>query len=304
MADRPGPSLWRRPLRGAFDALLLARPACALALADALGRFAAIGLWPGVPAAPEVRAVFGERPDHPAERVARDMVRFAYRERWIRRLVELDGIEALGPFLAWRPGARARLEGAAASGAILFGFHVRPSFAIDAALAARGAPAVIVRARADYRPPPGIELAITEGEAWRPTHALKLAADRLRAGTLVAIAVTGHCGSAAEATVLGRRARFGRGAASLARLTGAPLVPITAHWAPRALAIEIDVGRPLAGALGEEDVHRSMARLLERELCRAPHEAQRPFFARLLALPRAEGHRAAPLEVAREVEPA
>jgi hypothetical protein len=90
------------------------------------------------------------------------------------------------------------------------------------------------------------------------------AVQQVRGGGLVVMAVDPELSSSRIGVPFrGGTLHLARGAFALARITGAPIVPLVARW--RGLWIEIVVGEPLAGAT-EEELAVSAARWLERYL--------------------------------------
>ena len=106
---------------------------------------------------------------------------------------------------------------------------------IALALQAIGAPALIVGGKmpanwAKDAIAPEMQFIPSRG-ARQSAIALKSAHDRLRKGGIVAIAADGEDGQLGlRAPFLGRSIRVSRGLAALARLTGAPIIPILTTW--------------------------------------------------------------------------
>jgi hypothetical protein len=89
-----------------------------------------------------------------------------------------------------------------------------------------------------YDPPPALEVAATHGD--EPARALvfQRALSRLRGGGFVLAPLDVPAGAARAAACLGRRLELARGPLALARLGGAPLVPVTARWRRRRIVAE------------------------------------------------------------------
>ncbi|HEX9986069.1 MAG TPA: hypothetical protein VGF69_22600 [Thermoanaerobaculia bacterium] len=137
--------------------------------------------------------------------------------------------------------------------AILGLFHVGPLFAVAAYLDRLPRKAFgIVRQRDDQ------QRALVFAQA----------VQHLRGGGLVVMAVDPEQASSRIGVPFrGGTLHLARGAFALARITGAPIVPLAARW--RGLWIEIVVGEALSGAT-EEELAASAAQWLERYLDGAP----------------------------------
>lgn len=80
----------------------------------------------------------------------------------------------------------------------------------------------------------------------RSVSALRRALQHLKGGGKVAVAIDGSMGKRdIDLPFLGRRFAVSRGAAGLARLTGAPVIPCTMQWEPKGWDMAVRVFRPL-----------------------------------------------------------
>jgi lauroyl/myristoyl acyltransferase len=139
--------------------------------------------------------------------------------------------------------------------AILTFWHFGPRFAVGPALDRAGVAALLLA-----KIPPAIR--VDETTKPNPEHrveylhlsdspasgavALKRAVERLQRGGLVVIAMDGLQGQKKiEVPFLNRRVSVGRGPAVLARLTGAPLIPVVCTWAPANWRIDFQTFDPL-----------------------------------------------------------
>jgi hypothetical protein len=101
--------------------------------------------------------------------------------------------------------------------------------------------------------------------------AAKCALDTLRARGFVFSVADGVGESRVEVDVCGRRLAFPRGTFTIARLAGAPLLPLAARW--RGPTIEVTSGDPIAPG-DESQMAAALARWLEAYLMDHPGEAR------------------------------
>lgn len=97
----------------------------------------------------------------------------------------------------------------------------------------------------------------------------KRAVDTLRAGGFVFTMADGDGQARVEAHLWGRRIGLPRGTFAIARLAGAPLLPVTARW--RGSAIEIVAGDPILPA-DEAEMAAALVSWLEAYLAEHPEE--------------------------------
>jgi hypothetical protein len=163
-------------------------------------------------------------------------------------------------------------------GIVLVTVHLGAPFGVRAALERWTIPVIRLR---------DLELRHAEGRA----RGLKEAVDALRRGGVVLAVLDGPGGTSTEPVpCLGRQIVFRRGPLVLARLTGAPIVPVVSSWTPDH-HIELRLGATLAAASRDQttfepDAAAVLARWFEDHI-RAHPEDLWPFTIRnLLAAPR------------------
>ncbi len=181
-----------------------------------------------------------------ASRTAREISAFAYRNRALSAVVRRRGLSAATSLVD--PASLPPLERLASStrtAAVLVTWHLGPGCGISAAFDQVGVGSLaIVR-----RPPPAVdrrsEVVLAGGGEAERIAALWRAVRHLKDGGLVVIAADGLSGERLRhVTFLGRRIRLARGPFVLARLSGAPIVPLVARWTPEGL-IRVELGCPL-----------------------------------------------------------
>jgi len=142
---------------------------------------------------------------------------------------------------------------------------------------------------------PGMEVFwINDPNTVRAIH-LKRAIERLQRGEMIAMAIDGGHGDVlVEAPFFGHRIQVGRGPAVLARLTGAPMIPITITW-NEGWAIDFRVHPPMTrleaiptdpNAFDLALTHRAI-RFFEQFLQQSPEQMRLDRIARLVTRPRA-----------------
>jgi hypothetical protein len=130
---------------------------------------------------------------------------------------------------------------------------------------------------------PGIRVVDTGEDGY--AFAAKCALDTLRAGGFVFSIADGGGRSRVEADLFGRRIALPRGTFTIARLAGAPLLPVAARW--RGPTIEIASGDPIAPG-DESEMAGALSRWLEAYLVEHPEEANHQLLARLRNAPLAD----------------
>jgi len=97
--------------------------------------------------------------------------------------------------------------------------------------------------------------------------ALKAAVDHLGDGGAVALPLRAALSRAGvECSFFGRRLMVARGAAALARRSGAPLVPVTCSWVRGRRPLEVRFHRPLLADTGIGNLERRDAEMMQRLL--------------------------------------
>lgn len=188
------------------------------------------------PSRHDVAALFPALSSREATRVARQIAALRFMNRaavasrrahgltQLARLVKDDCAGTPPPVIVQRTG-----------GLILLVFHIGAQFGVAAAASRWGVPALRMR-----------DLPLDDVDA--RARALKHAVDTVRAGGVVAAVVDGPGGASCDPVVcLGRQIVLRLGSFVIARVTGAPVVPVVARWTA-AGQIAAWVGSPLAGA--------------------------------------------------------
>jgi hypothetical protein len=284
--------VWWHRARRAYDRVTrsageISLPAT-LAAADGFGRLV-YRLNPRYPPVAEVAALFSGTSRSPAS-ISSRMCGMRYKNRALVSIMSRSGSRVLIPLLS--AGSVETIRNIPQP-AIAFTWHAGPAGWLAASLMRAGVPAFAIRRTA--RPPRwGIEV----GSSWGPVEArartFARAMTRLREGGLVVVAVDGEdLKTPLPAPCLGRLVPMARGPFALARLTGAPLVPLVARWTDRG-QVEIVAGDAitqeeisLAGGDSETTAARLAARRMEGCLRASPHEIWFCMLRWLLAAPRA-----------------
>jgi lauroyl/myristoyl acyltransferase len=204
-----------------------------------------------------VKDLFGPRlPVHEGI-VAAQVVLNEYRNICVDKLRDLEGFRAIAELVQHREVPLLHEFHAARRPAILVLAHLGARFAGAAALQRLGVPAAIFmrafgpqasrEAEAFAARLPGMEYLQVAGSAESGALQLRRAIQRLRAGGMVAIAADADVTAQRRIPVryLGRQIHVGRGPALMARISGAPVVPIVAAFLPTGLGISLQVGDPL-----------------------------------------------------------
>jgi hypothetical protein len=263
--------------RRAFDALergltpLAPRhPRLAFPAAGALGslRNRLSRRWPS----PEqVQTLFPHLDRRSAARVAWSIGGFEARNRLLITRRHRAGLERMRP-LVRTPGELPALR----PPLILGFFHVGATHALGAAIERLPGPVLLLRQGSPYVPGPPVRLETTEGDGQRRAAAFQRALVHLSRGGFVVTALDVVPGPGLRVPCLGRAIELARGPFAMARLAGAPLLPLAARW--RRGGVEVEVGEALAAAPGsgpeawEGALAAGAARWLERYLLASPAE--------------------------------
>jgi hypothetical protein len=208
----------------------------ALTALDRMGRVLAATRVQG-PSPAEVGALYDWLPPGRCARVARDISALRMKNRAAIAIVERGGLDRLATLVQW-PSPRA-VRDLFDGGAVVAACHVGAFFGIRAAVRQSGRQALVL---ADLP---------MSGVAAR-TAALKRAIDWVRDGGLVVATLDGPGGTSTdEVDCLGRRIVLRRGPFVLARVTGAPLVPLVCAWTPGA-GIEMRVSAAILRPTDDE----------------------------------------------------
>lgn len=106
----------------------------------------------------------------------------------------------------------------------------------------------------------------------------------LRRGGCVLLLVDGAHRSGHTVSLLGRAARLWRGTFALARLTGAPIVPLLARW--NGSTVEVVCGDTIAATEDEPAMAQAMAAVLEHHLLQHPGAIGQQLLDQLSRAPR------------------
>jgi hypothetical protein len=254
----PRSPVWKRLLRRArllphawYRRLLLAHPRAFFLWAH-LRSWLAFNRFKNCPSPDEIGAFWKEFPRAHCVRVARAIRSIQFRNLQAVTLAEEpSGLERLAALVRWRGAERLLDLRARKLPAILAGWHFQtPCFMGIAALHRLGIPALVM----GFPPkvmPPGFEVSSPSrgdsgGDCAQRALVLRRVLAYLSDGGFVYTALDGPVGSGtAEFPFLGGRLTLRRGSAMLARLSGAPILPLTPNWDARGSGITVTVHDPL-----------------------------------------------------------
>ncbi|MEO6195520.1 MAG: hypothetical protein ABIS20_21065 [Thermoanaerobaculia bacterium] len=217
------------------------------------------------PSPEQVRTLFPHLPPRVAARAAWKIGALEARNRLLVDAIQRQGLEPVRRLM--RPPSEA--FAALRPPLILGTFHVGAMQGLGAAIERLPGPVLVLRLGALYSPSPPVEILSTEGDDQRRAFAFHRALTHLNGGGFVLMALDGSPGPGLRVPCLGRTLELARGPFALARLTGAPLVPLVARW--RKSEVEAEVGTAIAG-VEEGALAASAARWLEGYLMAAPEE--------------------------------
>lgn len=292
------PPAWKRLLKPLYRRLLLAHPASVFMLAGVRSHLAC-NRFPDTPSPDEVGAFWKDLPRSRCLEVARLIRTIEFRNRELRDFVMHCGVARLAPLVRCRGAGRLLDLHARKLPAILAGWHFRTHFfVVLSALHQLGIPALLVGFRfSPNRLPPGIEImSPPKADCMRRALVVKRALEYLRAGGFVCTGIDHPLGNGiVQVPFMGLRLNLRRGVAALARLSGAPVIPISQRWDALGRAITVTVHDPLprpacpegAGIAFEEAVLAEAARWAERYARAFPEELCLDLLA--LSLERSQG---------------
>jgi hypothetical protein len=261
----------RKLARGAFDRIeqFLARaapsfPRSAFAVARAAGtlRQRLSRQWPSTG---EVALLLPHLGRREAARLAGRIAAHEAMNRVLAEAVRRNGVEYLQPLIAVRAPV------AAIGGpAILATFHAGSIQALGSVLERMSAPVLAFRERLLFPPKGMLAVETTEGDALHRAGTFHRALAHLRQGNLVALAADVVPGASIDVPFLGHTLRLARGPFALARLTGAPLVPLIARREGH--TIEAIAGDPIPAGDDETALAMALGAWLERYLTARPED--------------------------------
>jgi len=231
----------------------------------------------------QVRSLFPHLDRSTAARIAWSIGGLEARSRLLVTMIQGRGLEPVRP-LVRLPESWTTLR----PPLILGMFHVGAIQALGLALEQLPGPVLALRHGALFASRPPLELATTEGNEQSRAALFHRALAYLGRGGFVALALDVAQGPALRVSCLGRPLMLARGPFALARITGAPLVPLVARW--RSGGIEILLGETLAASGHEEpeawegSLAASAARWLESYLLASPGELGLGLLRNLLGL--------------------
>jgi hypothetical protein len=256
--------------RGIFDGLerglvaLAARsPGLAFSAAGGFGRLRnrVSRRWPSPD---QIKALFPHLDPSAAARVAWSIGGLEARNRLLVACMLREGLEPV------RPLVRTPAFDALRPPLILGTFHVGAVHSLGAAIEHLPGPVLALRQGLMYVPRPPVELETTEGDSQRRAAVFQKMLACLEGGGFVVTALDVAPGADLRVPCLGRTLTLARGPFALARITGAPIVPLVARW--RDGEVEVETGPPL----GLRDLEIQMAEAagswLERYLLASPAE--------------------------------
>ncbi len=251
-------------LEGRLAGLAIRHPRPALAAAAALGslRNRISRRWPS----PEqVRTLFPALTRSAAARAAWSIAAAEARNRLVVECLRRAGAAPV------RPLVRTSDSFAALRPPLLLGtFHVGALHALGPAIERLPGPVLAFRLGRLYEVGPTVEVVSTEGDEQGRAAVFHRALAHLKAGGFVVMALDIVPGPGFPTTCLGHALELARGPFALARLTGAPLVPLVARWWPD--GIEVSTGEEISSRDSEEGMAAAAAGWLERYLLENPAE--------------------------------
>ncbi len=234
----------RQAGRASLDPLLRTLPRMAFATAGASSRIAR-ALAPAPLTEADLSALLGNLSPHELRRILREIDARWARSSLLKHLVAQGAVREVSSCLRLRGFERLFALRERHVPAILVTWHTGPYQIVGTAVRSQGLEMLtIARGIADPELNEGHSIT-PAGSQTQAVAALKRAVVHLRAGGIAGVAGDGNYGSSVtEVTVLNRRLAFRHGFATLARLTGAPIMPIVASW--NGGTIDVTVHEPLA----------------------------------------------------------
>lgn len=270
--------------RRIFSAVALANLPLGLAAAGIAGRLSCrLSVFGPLP--DEIKMFLGDSPGTDYAAVSREISASAARNMVLRTFVRHKGLEGLAPYVRISgEGYLCRLHEKGQPSVIIFG-HNGPVLGILAGLYRLNLPVLVMRKESPvpYPAPPGFDYCFMKGGLKNRTLALKLSIDRLQSGGLVLLALWGKGGSGEGAVeFMGRDVSFGPGFAVAARVSQAPVIPVSSRWVKERRFIDIRFHSPLKrpdcppedGSNFDRVIIKEAAQWLERDIRDVPGQIQ------------------------------
>ncbi len=218
--------------------------------------------------AEDIRRVLPDGDPAEVERIRRATWRSWVRLRAVEAAAGAKGVEWPYPPAIVPPQAAALRPPV-----VLAIFHLGPVAVLGSLLRQLPGPAFVLYRSGTMRPEIGGVL-VAEDQRLRAA-AFRGALSALRDGQFVAIAVDAtRISTHLDVELLGRSVPLARGAFALARMTGAPIVPVAPAW--RGRRVEFEMGDPISSP-SEQEMASATARWLEGFVRRHPEELGRRF---------------------------
>ena len=212
---------------------------------------------PTHPAPSELAALFQDASPAETAAIARAVSGLRYQNRAIVEIARRRGQGLLAELVD--AASLERLRAFAGSPAIFIGWHVGPPFGVIGAFTAADLEPLIVRRSMTSDATAMFAFAAVDGGRVDRSAAFRRSLARLGAGGAVLMAVDATEMSQTEPVPCFGRARgMARGPFAMARLTGAPVVPLAAQLDDDRV-VRIAVGAPLLGAGTGDDFETSLA---------------------------------------------
>ncbi|MGH0032078.1 MAG: hypothetical protein ACQGVC_19990 [Myxococcota bacterium] len=238
-------------------------PPTGIRLAGPLGYRLGPAAGPRRSATPEmIQRIWKELSPAEVEEVRRRMARQEFRNRTIRRIYKKNGTAGVASRVSVDPGPLPGLleQG---RGVIVSSWHLGPSRAVSLGLNGLGLDLVYATfsGPAGEEDLDGLPYFEIKGDHFYARF-LKSAVDTLRSGGVVGMSLDAAFGKTEPMSFLGGMLPTPRGAAALARISGAPMVPVTSRWSDRGGRMQVKLHDPLP----EPDVDRGDRDAWERAM--------------------------------------
>jgi lauroyl/myristoyl acyltransferase len=202
------------------------------------------------PSAADVGSLLPDLPPRRLRRIAREIRAHTFKNVDLVTVLNHAGLESIFPVVRCRGGDFLREMHARGQPAILISWHIGAHFyTIVAGLHRLGVPAHFLGQDFGKRLPPGFGILPPGKTLMDRALSVRRALQHLRQGGALVIALDGADGdSTFQASFMGRQVCLRRGPALLARLSGAPLIPIIQSWESWSGAVTLEIHKPLPHA--------------------------------------------------------